>query len=120
MDSFVAGAASGAVAAVVTTPFDVGKTRQQVRRRGEEGGGAGAGAALDAKGKRLPWPEDRGMLRFLYHIFREEGVAGLWRGWAARCLKVAPACAIMVSSYEVGKLMARDMNGRREGRGGKM
>ena len=35
-DSFVAGAVSGAVAAFVTTPFDVGKTRRQV-------GGGGAG-----------------------------------------------------------------------------
>ena len=57
------------------------------------------------------------MPRFLYHIFREEGVKGLFRGWAARCLKVAPACAIMISSYEVGKGMAGDMNGRRGGRG---
>ncbi len=50
------------------------------------------------------------MPRFLYSIWCEEGVGGLWRGWAARCLKVAPACAIMISSYEVGKKMARRMN----------
>ena len=50
------------------------------------------------------------MPRFLYHILREEGVAGLFRGWAPRMLKVAPACAIMISSYEAGKKMAKRMN----------
>lgn len=47
------------------------------------------------------------------HIFREEGMAGLFRGWVARCLKVAPACAIMISTYEAGKMMARGVNERR-------
>ncbi|SLM39960.1 mitochondrial carrier [Lasallia pustulata] len=109
VDSFLAGALSGAVAALVTTPFDVGKTRQQVLKpAGDE--------AAAAAGKKSPRPEERSMPRFLYHIFREEGLAGLFRGWAARCLKVAPACAIMISSYEVGKKMARNVNERREGR----
>ena len=42
VDSFIAGATSGAIASLVTTPFDVGKTRQQVleRVKGKEGGGA--------------------------------------------------------------------------------
>ena len=52
------------------------------------------------------------MPRFLYHIFRTEGLPGLFKGWAARTLKVAPACAIMISSYEVGKKMARSVNER--------
>lgn len=110
VDSFVAGALSGAVAAVITTPFDVGKTRQQVLKNCTEP------PETDAAGKTVLRPEERSMPRFLYHIFREEGTAGLFRGWAARCLKVAPACAIMISSYEIGKKMARNVNERREGR----
>lgn len=110
VDSFVAGAVSGALAAVITTPFDVGKTRQQVLKNGHEP------PTTDAAGKKVLRPEERSMPRFLYHIFREEGMAGLFRGWAARCLKVAPACAIMISSYEIGKKMARNVNERREGR----
>lgn len=107
IDSFLAGATSGAVAAVVTTPFDVGKTRQQVltdhhQKRPPE---KGSSSVLR--------PEERSMPRFLYHIWQEEGAAGLFRGWAARCLKVAPACAIMISSYEIGKKMARTMNERK-------
>ena len=54
------------------------------------------------------------MPRFLWHIYCTEGVHGLFKGWAARCLKVAPACAIMISSYEVGKKMAQVANERKE------
>lgn len=108
MDSFVAGASSGAVAALVTTPFDVGKTRQQVfKHAGDEVAASSFRAAAKA-GEKLP--EELSMPRFLAHIFREEGVKGLFKGWAARCLKVAPACAIMISSYEVGKRWARTLN----------
>ncbi|MCJ1317287.1 hypothetical protein MMC15_002610 [Xylographa vitiligo] len=110
VDSFTAGALSGAVAAVVTTPFDVGKTRQQVLKHADDiAASVGKGSAMTTR------PEDRSMPRFLYHIFRTEGVPGLFRGWAARCLKVAPACAIMISSYEIGKKMARNVNERRDG-----
>ncbi|OAK95117.1 mitochondrial carrier protein-like protein [Phaeosphaeriaceae sp. SRC1lsM3a] len=105
VDSFVAGAASGAVAAFVTTPFDVGKTRQQVYRH--------AGDATKDATKALR-PEEQSMPRFLSHIYREQGASGLFRGWGARCLKIAPACAIMISCYELGKKMANDMNERKE------
>ena len=105
-DSFLAGAASGAIAALVTTPFDVGKTRQQTVLHGP-------GAAPVSK----DLPEMRTMPRFLYHIYCTEGLPGLFKGWAARCLKVAPACAIMISSYEIGKKMARNSNERKEGLG---
>ncbi|KAL8920241.1 MAG: hypothetical protein Q9172_004594 [Xanthocarpia lactea] len=110
IDSFLAGATSGAVAAIITTPFDVGKTRQQVL---EDGGGGGKKPPRAANEPLRP--EERSMPRFLYHIWKEEGAAGLFRGWAARCLKVAPACAIMISSYEIGKKMARTMNERKAG-----
>jgi solute carrier family 25 protein 39/40 len=105
VDSFVAGAASGAVAAFVTTPFDVGKTRQQVFKH------AGETARDATKGLR---PEEQTMPRFLAHIYREQGIPGLFKGWSARCLKIAPACAIMISCYELGKKMANDMNERKE------
>ncbi|KAL9631847.1 MAG: hypothetical protein Q9204_004045 [Flavoplaca sp. TL-2023a] len=107
VDSFLAGATSGAIAAIVTTPFDVGKTRQQVLTDDHQ-------KTSRARAERGPLkPEERSMPRFLYHIWKEEGSAGLFRGWAARCLKVAPACAIMISSYEIGKKMARSMNERK-------
>ncbi|KAI5304823.1 hypothetical protein KEM55_009259, partial [Ascosphaera atra] len=36
VDAFVSGCVSGSIAALITTPFDVGKTRQQVFRQAEE------------------------------------------------------------------------------------
>lgn len=109
VDSFLAGAISGAVAAIITTPFDVGKTRQQVLERDDR--------KLPKAEKAELRPEERSMPRFLYHIWKVEGAPGLFRGWAARCLKVAPACAIMISSYEISKKMARNMNERRANEG---
>ena len=113
IDSFLAGAGSGAVAAFVTTPFDVGKTRQQVyHHAGDDVASVlAAGEALKS-GKHIP--EELSMPRFLYHIYTEEGMAGLFRGWAPRCMKVAPACAIMISCYELGKKWAKKQNEKKE------
>lgn len=110
MDSFLAGAISGGIAAIITTPFDVGKTRQQVTLHA---GDSSSSSIMTIRTTGALAPEEQSMPRFLWHIFKTEGVEGLWKGWAARCLKVAPACAIMISSYEVGKKMARGMNERR-------
>lgn len=111
LDSFLSGAISGSVAALVTTPFDVGKTRQQVFRHMDDGAPTGAPRPALPSGKLVP--EQLSLPKFLMHIFRKEGTAGLFRGWTARCLKVAPACAIMISTYELGKRMAREVNERR-------
>ncbi|KAF2630029.1 mitochondrial carrier [Macroventuria anomochaeta] len=104
IDSFLAGAASGGVAAFVTTPFDVGKTRQQIVRHAGK-------AAKDAADTIRP--EDQSMPRFLMHIYKEQGMSGLFKGWAARSLKIAPACAIMISCYELGKKVFNDSNERK-------
>ncbi|KXJ91565.1 mitochondrial carrier domain-containing protein [Microdochium bolleyi] len=102
-DSFTAGALSGAFASVVTTPFDVGKTRTQTFQDA---------AKKSAGSEEAIIPEARSMVRLLRHIYATEGIAGLWKGWIPRTLKVAPACAIMISSYEVGKRVFRSMNER--------
>ncbi|KAK4157827.1 mitochondrial carrier protein MTM1 [Chaetomidium leptoderma] len=104
-DSFIAGAASGGFACVVTMPFDVGKTRTQVFRDSTSPGTSASAAAAAA-------PEERNMTRLLWHIFRTEGFPGLFRGCVPRTLRVAPACAIMISSYEVGKRVFRGVNER--------
>ena len=121
VDSFIAGAISGALASLLTTPFDVGKTRQQVFVHANDfstpsnapTSSKQSNVSLPKNESRGLMPEERSMPRFLYHIYQTEGLQGLCRGWAARCLKVAPACAIMISSYEIGKKMARNVNERK-------
>ncbi|CCK72406.1 Mtm1p KNAG_0K00380 [Huiozyma naganishii CBS 8797] len=88
-NSFIGGCVSGTLAAVATHPFDVGKTRLQIRML--QGGTGGA-----------PTGEPR-MFRYLAGIWRSEGASGLYAGLGARVAKIAPSCAIMISSYEVSK-----------------
>ena len=107
MQAFGNGLVSGVIAAACTTPFDVVKTRQQQHvNNAVEMGAAESGmvfckhdgaVAIDA------YPRSTGMMTQLRYIASTEGVSGLWRGNWTRMLKVAPSCAIMISSYEFGK-----------------
>jgi solute carrier family 25 protein 39/40 len=83
--SFLSGLAAGSFAALVTTPFDVVKTRRQVHD----------GAS----------PPRAGTLAALLDIVRAEGPAGIFSGVSMRVARVGPACAIMISCYEVTKLV---------------
>jgi hypothetical protein len=77
-----AGGASGWLAAAVTTPLDVVKTRKQLT----EG----------------PHPSTLGMIR---RIAAQEGWQALFSGVGPRAAKAAPACAIVLSAYELLKHM---------------
>jgi solute carrier family 25, member 39/40 len=113
IDSFSAGGIAGGAAAFVTTPFDVGKTRQQTyRHAGDDSPSVQAAKEAAKKGKVVP--EEMSMPRFMLHIWKEEGFHGTFKGWIPRVLKVAPACAIMISSYELGKRWATSSNARKD------
>jgi solute carrier family 25, member 39/40 len=96
MQSFISGAAAGGIAAFATTPFDVIKTRQQVD-------------IFQTGHQELPlvtkMNKSKGTFELLNTICREEGFSRLFTGVAPRVVKVAPACAIMIGSYDVGKAM---------------
>lgn len=91
LESFIAGSVAGSIAALITTPFDVGKTRQQI-------------------GHHAATSSSMGMIPLMATIVRTEGISALFVGAAPRVLKVAPACAIMISSYEMGKKVFRKYN----------
>lgn len=103
--AFVSGAVSGSIAAVVTHPFDLVKTRLQAAATNsfsqprlsaslrDSAAGLGSGSA--------------GVFRAMRQIVQQEGIPGLFRGLSPRTAKVAPACGVMIASFEVvGRLLS--------------
>ena len=102
--SFMNGAVAGTVAAFCTTPFDVVKTKQQAQAWTAASSTAVGEACCHDGATVYELPHrTAGTFEYMAHIARSEGVPGLRRGNQARMLKVAPACAIMISTYEYGK-----------------
>ncbi|XP_032296341.1 solute carrier family 25 protein Shawn [Drosophila virilis] len=91
--SFVAGAISGSVAASITTPFDVIKTHEQIEF-GEKF------IFTDNPPKSTP---TRSVMDRMASIYRLNGLRGVFSGLGPRLFKVAPACAIMISTFEHSK-----------------
>ena len=91
--SFGCGAFSGAIAAALTTPFDVAKTRQQLFLKQDP---VKSKIGSNRTCPSTTWNQ-------LKEIWREDKWRGLTRGMGPRVAKVAPACAIMIGSYEFGK-----------------
>ncbi|XP_027703767.1 solute carrier family 25 member 40 isoform X3 [Vombatus ursinus] len=98
--NFAAGAVSGSIASIVTLPFDVVKTQKQTRLWRYE----------DVDLHNLPtstWD-------IMKQIVSKHGISGLFAGLIPRLIKVAPACAIMVSTYEFGKAFFHQQNLKQE------
>eukprot|EP00064_Thunnus_orientalis_P004354 superscaffoldBa00000393_g4365 len=98
--SFISGAASGTIASIVTLPFDVVKTRRQVE--------LGELQAMNLSSKA-----SSSTISVMRKIVAQHGFGGLFAGFLPRVVKVAPACAIMISSYELGKAFFRKHNQER-------
>ncbi|KNA22007.1 hypothetical protein SOVF_038000 [Spinacia oleracea] len=88
-----AGAAAGALAAVITTPLDVVKTQLQCQ------GVCGC--------DRFSSGSIRDVLKT---IVKKDGYRGLMRGWAPRMMFHAPAAAICWSTYEAAKTFFQELN----------
>ncbi|XP_022621937.1 solute carrier family 25 member 40 isoform X2 [Seriola dumerili] len=95
--TFISGAASGSIASIVTLPFDVVKTRRQV----ELG---------ELQAKNLSCQVSSSTFSVMSRIVAQYGFGGLFAGFLPRLIKVAPACAIMISTYEFGKAFFRKHN----------
>ncbi|KAK2975272.1 hypothetical protein RJ640_010277 [Escallonia rubra] len=90
-----AGAAAGGLAAVVTTPLDVAKTRLQCQ------GVCGCDRFSSSS-----------IGEVIQTIVKNDGYGGLMRGWIPRMLFHAPAAAICWSTYEAAKGFFHDLNSK--------
>lgn len=88
--NFASGAVAGSVASTITLPFDVLKTLKQIDM--------GERDIMEVKAGR-----SQGNIAIAKELIREQGFRSLFSGLTPRLLKVAPACAIMISSYEWSK-----------------
>ncbi|XP_068670517.1 mitochondrial glutathione transporter SLC25A40-like isoform X2 [Montipora foliosa] len=95
---FFSGLLSGAMAALLTTPFDVIKTHRQIELGEIVFNEAGAR-------KKLSFT-----FSLMLQLYRQSGWRSLFTGVSARVMKVAPACAIMISTYELSKSFFRKYN----------
>ncbi|XP_053830470.1 probable mitochondrial glutathione transporter SLC25A40 isoform X1 [Vidua macroura] len=95
--SFTSGAASGSIAAVVTQPFDVVKTHRQIQ-------------LWENETLKIPQRDSKSTWAVMRKIAAGNGITGLFAGITPRLFKVAPACAIMISTYEYGKSFFSHLN----------
>ncbi|CAG9801615.1 unnamed protein product [Chironomus riparius] len=105
VQSFIGGALAGTMAAIITCPFDVIKTHQQIEF-GEKFLYTSNGIA----GKRNQMSTTKQQIR---NIYNTSGFRGFFAGIIPRLAKVAPACAIMISTYEYGKTFFHAYNVKR-------
>lgn len=98
LESFIGGALAGITAAIITCPFDVIKTHQQIEF-GEKFLYYSNGNNELTKRKK-PMSTTHQTVR---NILNTSGFRGFFAGLTPRLAKVAPACAIMISTYEYGK-----------------
>uniref|UniRef100_T1J4G9 Solute carrier family 25 member 40 n=1 Tax=Strigamia maritima TaxID=126957 RepID=T1J4G9_STRMM len=105
--SFLAGATSGGIAAVLTLPFDVVKTHRQIELGEKE-----IYSAKSVSRTRFLDPPQKSAKTYtiLKRIYYQSGPSALFTGIVPRVIKVAPACAIMISSFEYGKAFFRKRN----------
>ena len=83
--AFISGAISGTSAALLTSPFDVLKTRRQAFIMSSSSTYKGSPSTF----------------RLLREIFRTEGPSAFFAGIIPRIAKIAPACGILIASFEV-------------------
>eukprot|EP01080_Neovahlkampfia_damariscottae_P007218 gene7218-11534_t len=81
--NFLSGASSGMISAIVTNPIDVVKTRIQANLHKSD--------------------EYSSTIQSIKTIFKKDGFEGFFRGVVPRSARIAPASAIMISTFELSK-----------------
>ncbi|KAB0376261.1 hypothetical protein FD755_012904 [Muntiacus reevesi] len=101
MINFTSGALSGSFAAVVTLPFDVVKTQKQTQ-------------LWIYESQKISVPLQMSTWTIMKNIVAKNGFSGLFTGLIPRLIKIAPACAVMISTYEFGKSFFQKQNAQRQ------
>eukprot|EP01031_Cornospumella_fuschlensis_P031949 gene31949-38629_t len=113
LSTFLSGATSGLIAACVTHPFDVVKTKQQlaVLSHSTPSGAQTQLASVQTTSVSSAAPDalsasnSSSVASRLWSICRAEGIPGLYRGLSMRLLTVIPGSAIMITVYDTIKNM---------------
>ena len=105
----VSAGVAGSVAASVTTPIDVMKTRIMLGAGEEDAGGGGS--AQEKRGNRYLWKRRKGKMTLWSvgkDIFNKEGIRGLFRGGVLRAGWTALGLGLYLGSYEGGRKFLED------------
>lgn len=95
--TIMVGAMAGSTAAILTVPFDVVKTHKQI--------------SLGLHEPNCPHVLTRlSTWSLIKHLYHNQGIKSLFAGMVPRVAKVAPACAIMITSFEYCKQYFRKIN----------
>ncbi|XP_072431962.1 mitochondrial glutathione transporter SLC25A40-like isoform X2 [Chiloscyllium punctatum] len=130
----IAGALARVGAVTVISPLELIRTKSQSRKLTYRELGRVVKIAVAQDGwlslwrgwgptvlRDVPFSESQKTLtttwKIMERIVTESGFGGLFVGLLPRLMKVAPACAIMISSYEYGKSFFRKINREREVKG---
>ena len=113
--AFSAGSA-GAVAAVITTPVDVLKTRimlnaaegesSEAPSKSGKSGTNGKNGLVDALGESVKKSRrgQKGTWQITQDIVKEQGYNGLWRGGALRAIWTFVGAGLYLGAYESGRV----------------
>jgi hypothetical protein len=118
---------AGSVAAVITTPVDVVKTRIMLAAANEGANEAqqhskpapkNANGLVDALGqtvaaKQKSAPQRKGSVQIAREIIAENGVKGLWRGGALRAVWTMVGSGLYLGVYESGRVYLANRRGER-------
>ncbi|KAG9244922.1 mitochondrial carrier protein-like protein [Calycina marina] len=104
----ISAGSAGSVAAVITTPVDVVKTRIMLSAAGESSEAA-AKQKLKREGRAIEQLTKRkGGLTVAREVFQESGMRGLFRGGTLRAAWTALGSGLYLGVYESGKLWLED------------
>ncbi len=110
----VSAGTAGSIAAVITTPIDVVKTRVMLAAGSEGEQSKSSSASKDLGGKSAPKSGRRGALAVGRDVLRREGFKALFSGGALRAVWTALGMGLYLGVYESGRAYLED---RRKHRG---